>query len=167
MARPARGFSLLELAVVSVVLSILLAVYLERLTFYQEAAERAQFQATLQIYKTALQIRLAELMVARREAEARMLEAENPTRWLAEPPANYGGDYPAQPQPGNWYFDTTSRELVYVVNSGGGLVVDGKSGVRQLRFRVQVIYQAVTVTGTKVRALGGIALPPATPYQWL
>lgn len=167
MGRPARGFSLLELAVVSVLLSILLAVYLERLSYYQEATERAQFQATLQIYKTALQIRLAELMVARREAEARTLEAENPTRWLGQRPANYGGDYPAQPQPGTWYFDAATRELVYVVNSGGGLIVDGKSGVRQLRFRVQLVYQAVLVAGTRMRALGGIALSPSVPYRWL
>jgi prepilin-type N-terminal cleavage/methylation domain-containing protein len=167
VGRPARGFSLLELAVVSVLLSILLAVYLERLSYYQEAAERAQFQATLQTYKTALQIRLAQMMVARREVEAHTLEIENPTRWLAQPPANYGGEYPAQPRPGTWYFDAAARELVYVVNSGGGLVVGGKSGVRQLRFRVQVVYQKVEVAGTRVRAIGGIALSPGAPYRWL
>ena len=36
-----RGFSLLELSVAAVVLTVLLGIFLERLTFYQEAAERA------------------------------------------------------------------------------------------------------------------------------
>ena len=82
---------------------------------------------------------------------------------MLPPPANYGGDYPAQPKPGNWYFDTKTRELVYAVNSGGGLVVDGQSGFRQLRFRVRLVYQAVPVAGARIRALGGIALSPVSP----
>lgn len=163
MGRPARGFSLLELAVVSVVLSIVLAVYFERLTFYQEAAERAQFQTTLQIYKTALQIRLAELMLARREGEARTLEAENPTRWLAERPANYAGDFPEKPQPGNWYFDAGTSELVYVVNSVRGFAMNTGNARKQLRFRVKVIYQPVRVAGGIVQGLGGIALVSSGP----
>jgi general secretion pathway protein G len=165
MRRTARGFSLLELAVVSVVLSILLAVYLERLSYYQEAAERAQFRTTLQIYKTALQIRLAELMVARRDAEAETLEAENPTQWLTERPANYGGDYPALPQPGTWYFDTATRELVYVAGSGRGLTIDGDKGGRLLRFRIRVVYQPAA--GGRTRAIAGIAITPSAPFSWL
>lgn len=162
-SRPARGFSLLELVVVSVVLSVALAVFVERLTFYQEAAERAQFQATLRIYKTALQIRLAELMLARREGEARTLETENPTRWLAEQPANYAGDYPAQPQPGNWYFDAGTSELVYVANPVRGFAMSMGNAEKQLRFRVKVIYQPVRVAGGIIQGIGGIALVSSAP----
>lgn len=164
--RSAKGFSLLELGVVAVVLSVLLAVFLERLTFYQEAVEKAQFEATLQHYKTALQIRLAELMLARREGEARSLEVENPTHWLSVKPPNYAGEYPGQPQPGNWYFDGTARELVYVVNSGRDLQAESRNGMMQLRFRVKVIYQTVEVAGTRIQGIGGIALSPKFPYRW-
>lgn len=163
MGRPARGFSLLELAMVSVLLSIVLAVYFERLTFYQEAAERAQFQATLRIYKTALQIQLAELMLARREGEARTLEAVNPTQWLSERPANYAGDLPEKPQPGNWYFDAGTGELVYVVNSVSGFAMSTGNAVKQLRFRVKVIYQPVRVAGGIVQGIGGIVLVSSVP----
>ncbi len=166
LKRPATGFSLLELAVVAVVLSTLVAVFLERLTFYQEAAERAQFEATLQAYKTGLQIRLAELMLARREKDAQRLEVENPTRWLSDKPANYAGSYPDRPQPGNWYFDGAAQELVYTVNSGARLTVTERNGAKQLRFRVRVIYQPVPVAGGQVQAIGGIALLPTRPYRW-
>lgn len=164
--RRERGFSLLELAVVAVVLSILLAVLLDRLAFYQEAAERARFEADLRFYKTALQIRLAELILERREGEARTLEVENPTRWLSEKPTNYGGEYPARPQPGHWYFDPTTREMVYVVNARENLIADDVNGMKQLRFRVKIINQPVIMSGKQIQGIGGIALLPVEVYQW-
>lgn len=167
MNRLQKGFSLLELAVVAVVLAVVLAVLLNRLAFYQEAAERARFEAELRIYKTALQIRLAELILERREGEARMLEVENPTRWLSEKSTNYGGEYPVRPEPGTWYFDRTARELVYVVNSGNGLTVATVNGMKQLRFRVKVISQPIEVSGKQIQGIGGISLLPAMGYQWL
>ncbi len=172
MPSRARGFSLLELAVVACVLSVLLAVFLNRLTFYQEVAERAQFESTLQAYKTALQIRLAELILDRREAEARTLETGNPAELMAEQPANYGGDFPASPQPGTWYFDIHTHELVYIVNTGERLLLAGVNhwqeahGPKQLRFKVRIIYQSISVPGGKVSGVAGITLAPGRVYQW-
>ena len=166
LRRRIRGFSLLELAVVVAALSVLLTVFLDRLTYYQEAVERAKFEATLQTYKTALQIHLAELMLERREGEARSLEVENPTHWLSEKPANYAGDYPARPQPGYWYFDGVARELVYVVNSGRQLALNADQGLKQLRFRVRIIYQPIAVAGAQVLGIGGVALAPTINYRW-
>jgi hypothetical protein len=40
-------------------------VFLERLRFYQEIAEKASMEATLRQIKTGLQIRLAELIIAK------------------------------------------------------------------------------------------------------
>lgn len=164
--RGESGFSLLELTVVAVVLSVLLAVLLNRLAFYQEAAERARFEYELGMYKTALQIRLAELILERKEGEARTLEVENPTRWLSEKPTNYGGEYPARPQSGTWYFDSATREMVYVANSGKGLAINNVNGMKQLRFRVKIISQQMNVSGTQIQGIGGISLLPATVYQW-
>jgi len=165
--RRQRGFSLLELAVVAVILSILMGLLLERLNFYQEAAEHARFEATLQTYKTALQIRLAELMLERREGEARMLEVENPTRWLSEKPTDYGGHYPQRPEPGVWYFEEASGELVYVANSARRLAVEPRNGMKQLRFRVKIIYQPVVVSGKPIQSIGGISLLPSMSFQWM
>lgn len=164
--RRQHGFSLLELAVVAVILSLLLGLLLERLTFYQEAAERARFEATLQGYKTALQIRLAELILERREGEARSLEVENPTRWLSETPTDFGGSYPQRPEPGVWYYDEASRELVYVANSARRLQVEARNGMKQLRFSVKIVYQDVAVSGRAIRSVAGISLQPAAAYRW-
>lgn len=167
MNRPQQGFSLLELAVVAVILSVLTAVLLDRLTFYQEAAEKARFEADLRLYKTALQIRLAELILERREGEARTLVDENPTRWLSEKPSNYGGNYPVRPERGLWYFDPGARELVYVVNSDRNLAVQPDSALKQLRFRAKIVEQPITVSGRSIVGIGGIALQPVTVYRWL
>lgn len=167
MGRKQRGFSLLELAVVAVVLSVLMAVLLNRLAFYQEAAERAHFETTLRLYKTAAQIRLAELILQRREGEAAALEAENPTRWLSEKPTDYGGEYPPRPQPGNWYYDSGTRELVYVANSAAGLMVSGANNMKQLRFRVKIIYQPIHAGSKQILGIGGVSLVPSMSYQWL
>jgi type II secretory pathway pseudopilin PulG len=78
MNRRQRGRSLLELSVVAVVLTVLFGIFLERLTFYQEAAEHARFESELQIFKTGLQLRMAELISKNREQDARQLEAESP-----------------------------------------------------------------------------------------
>lgn len=161
-----QGFSLLELVVAAVVLSVLLAVLLERLAFYQEMAERARFESTLQTYKTGLQIRLAELILERREGEARRLEDENPTQWLSEKPTDYGGAYPAQPEPGTWYFDAATGELVYVANNARRLDVEPRDGQKQLRFRVKAVYQELAAGSGRVRGLAGISLQPSPPYRW-
>ncbi len=166
MKRREKGFSLLELAVVAVVLSTLLAVFLDRLTFYQEAAERARFEATLSVFKTALQIRLANLILERREGEAKLLEDENPTLWLSEKPTNYAGDYPQRPEVGNWYFDAATRELVYVVNLGRGLATESRNDMKQLRFKVLVTYQAVHAGARQIQGIGGVILRPSGAYRW-
>lgn len=166
MKRAIHGFSLLELAVAAVVLGILFGVFLERLTFYRELVERARFEATLRLYKTALQIRLAELMLERRENEARTLEVENPTQWLSGNPADYAGEYPADPQAGNWYFDSQMHELVYVVLTGNRLTVAERNGLKQLRFHPRILYRTVAFAGGQAQAITGVALIPAQDYQW-
>lgn len=167
MRRGERGFSRLELAVVVAVWALLLGVFLERLTFYQEAAEHARFESELQAFKTGLQLRLAELIAANREREARQLETENPVRWLGKAPANYAGEYPARPETGAWYFDSATRELVYVVNQDRFLAVDDRRRPAQLRFRVRLSFQPVDAPGGRVKGVAGVGLDPGSRFRWM
>jgi general secretion pathway protein G len=165
--RRSRGFSLLELCMVVAVWAVLAGVLLERLTYYQEAAEHARFESELQIFKTGLQLRMAELISANREAEVRQLETGNPLRWLGKAPASYAGEYPDRPQPGNWYFDSLARELVYVPNQDRFLTVEGGRRPVQLRFRVRIRHQMVNAPGGPVQGLAGIGLEAVSLFQWL
>jgi prepilin-type N-terminal cleavage/methylation domain-containing protein len=167
MTRSARGFSLMELSVVVAVWAVLFGVFLERLTYYQEAAEHARFESELQTFKTGLQLRMAELISANREHELRELETASPLRWLGKAPATFAGEYPGTPEPGNWYFDSATRELVYVPNLVRFLKTSEPRQPAQLRFRVRIIYQPVHAPGGRVRGVAGIALDSSPSFQWL
>ena len=170
MIRPrprARGFTLFELVVVILVFSVLVAVLLERLLYLHEMAEKAAMESTLSGIKTGLQVRLAEMIIANREAEAKTLESQDPVRWLDEgKPSNYGGEYGEQPVAGTWYFDGRERELVYVVNTGGRLEIDGQGAQNELRFRVRLLTSPVQLPGGADQRTSGVGLAPVRPYRW-
>jgi prepilin-type N-terminal cleavage/methylation domain-containing protein len=161
-----RGFTLIELVVVIVIISVLATVALRRLTVYQELAEKTAMESTLRIIKTGLQIRLAELIIANRQSQAKQLETSNPMRWLVEPPANYGGTYRQPAEGGKWYYDERRSELVYVVNNGEFLTTDATDDGKQLRFRVELLNGYVETARAKVRTVTGITLVPVRPYRW-
>ena len=166
LVRERAGFTLIELIVVICVISVLASVALQRLTVYQELAERAMMELTLRNIKTGLQIRLAELIIANRQSEAAQLERGNPIQWLAEKPANFGGDYRAPGERGNWYYDTDRGDLVYVVNNGAFLETRAANGVKELRFRTRLLKGVVNFGGTTTETVTGITLEPVYPYQW-
>ena len=137
-----RGFTVLELVLVFIVVGVAGTIAANRFFYYQELAEKATMDATLASFKMGLQIRSAELAISNNQSQAGGLEKENPVRWLAEPPANYAGEYPAHPQPGHWYFDAKDAALVYVPNSTRYLQLS-TAGNSELRFRVKLKYDVV------------------------
>ena len=161
-----RGFTLVELAVAISIIAVLAAVLLGRLAYYKEMAEKAAMESMVRIIKTGLQIRLAELIIGNRQAQAAALETDDPTQWLDARPANYGGAYGEPPQRGTWYFDTPARQLVYVVNTGDRLQVGVQAGPKQIRFRVRLLQDRLQLGGSVVASVSGVALVPVSPYYW-
>jgi general secretion pathway protein G len=162
-----RGFTLFELVVVIMIMAAVTVGLLHRLAYYHEALERAAMESTLKGIKTGLQVRLAELIITNREGQARVLEVEDPVLWLDEGrPPNYGGAYREPPEPGTWYFDPGPRELVYVVNTGERLEIDGAPGGKELRFRARLVKAPVYLPGGPVERTSGIALAPVHRYRW-
>ena len=164
--RKPHGFTLFEFAVAVVIIAILAWVLLTRLAFYQEMAEKAAMESTVRVIKTGLQIRLAELIIGNRQAQAAALEADDPTQWLDARPANYGGTYGEPLQRGTWYFDAPERQLVYVVNTGDRLQVGVQAGPKQIRFRVRLLQDRLQLGGAVVASVSGVALVPVNPYYW-
>ena len=161
-----RGFTVLELVIVIIIYSVLVTVLLNRLNYYQELAEKAAMEATVRVVKTGLQIRLAELITANRQAEAARLEAEDPMQWLEKKPANYAGDYREPPERGAWYFDERERQLVYVVNTGHRLELDSGPEPKEIRFRARLLKDRIQAGGATVESVTGITLAPVRAYRW-
>jgi general secretion pathway protein G len=165
--RAARGFTRFEFALVVAIAALLGGLLLERLSFYQEAAEHARFESDLQTFKTGLQLRMAELIATNREQDLQQLRQASPARWLDQPLPNYAGEYPAQPERGLWYFDSGARELVYVPVSTRFLSTGERRRPPQLRFRVVITGQPVLAPGGLVEGVARVFLDPLYPFQWL
>lgn len=161
-----RGFTLIELIIALIILSVLATASEQRLAVYQELAEKATMDATLSIIKTGLQIRLAQLIIDNRQREAVSLEKTNPMAWLSEKPANYLGAYRRPPEGRSWYYDERRDELVYVAQAADHLRIPMTDGTKQIRFRTRLLRDKVHAGGTVIDSVSGVTLVPVFPYSW-
>lgn len=165
--RIAAGLTLVELIVVVCVIGVASAMLVTRLRFYQEAAEKAAMEHNVGVMKSALQLRVAAMLLKGEQRSIESLARENPIEWLVEPPLGYRGEFVA-PQPsvprGSWYFDAARREIVYVPDLDAHLerLADGS---KRLRFRVKVDYGPAEADSRR-RATTAIGLEPVLPYIW-
>lgn len=161
----ARGFTILELVLVLIVVGVAGVVAVDRFLYYQELAEKAAMDATLASFKMGLQIRSAELAISNGQSAAGGLENENPVRWLAEAPANFAGEYPARPQPGQWYFVARDATLVYVPSSSRYLTLPkGTNG--ELRFKIKLNRDVAPASAGGSRMPEGVSIVATSEYQW-
>jgi len=158
----AGGFTLIELIVVIIVISVLGTLAADRLFYYRERAEKAMVDSTLELVKMGLRIRMAELVVSNRSTELPQLARENPMRWMEEPPAGYAGEYVTPAKPGNWYYASRENELIYLPSSTSYLDTGQKK--KELRFRVELRYQIESAG--QGRSIVGITLASINGYKW-
>ena len=173
MLKRAQGFTLIELLVVIIIISTLGAVLLDRVLFYQEAAEKAAMEQLAGTLRSALHLQIADRFLKGKTADIAALGQDNPMDWLAEQPANYVGERFA-PQVGkvsrgNWYFDLKDRQLVYVVWRGEHFAPN-KQGRKEVRYAVRVVYAHKEIQAGQENAdkqdINGVILALAEPYQW-
>jgi len=169
LRRGHAGLTLIELIVVICIVGLIAAVLLDRLRFYQEAAEKAAVEGTVGALKSALQLRVAAMLVNGEERNIESLARANPVTWLMEPPRGYRGEFRA-PRPavsrGSWYFDATRSELVYVPDLDDHLTT-GEQGNKLLRFRVQLEFESPTGdAASRPRVFRAMRIAPVTQYTW-
>jgi len=170
--RDERGFSLLELVVVVVIVSLLALAAIDRLLKLRFEAERAGVQSVVGALKSALYIEFAA--AAARGEIARMGEAagSNPMARLAEKPEGYAGEFygadAAVFEPGSWYFDTRDRALVYVVRFPEQFS-SALAGTPRARFAVAPDFDDLDGNGrfdAERDALRGLTLVAVEPFSW-
>ncbi|OGI38280.1 MAG: hypothetical protein A2140_07375, partial [Candidatus Muproteobacteria bacterium RBG_16_62_13] len=121
--RESRGFSLLELVIVVVIISVLLTVAISRLLALQVDAERVAMETVAGTLRSAIGMKVAEHIVNQDVPGLVRLVGTNPMDRLAELPGNYlgvqDGVNPATLADGNWYYDRRDGTLVYLVRNTG------------------------------------------------
>ena len=167
-----RGFTLIELIVVIIVIMVLAGIFITRISYYQEQAEKAAMQQVAGALQSALTLRYGTLMVrgALNEKELSLLATDNPMSWLQKVPPNYRGEYydptARTIAPGNWMFDLRSRDLIYVVDHGEYFTA-GKDGKKWIRFHARLAQEPALGRPGSGKELTAALYEPTEPYRWL
>lgn len=167
-----RGFTLIELIVVIIIVVVLGGLFLSRVPFYQEQAEKTAMEQVAGAVQSALTLRYGTLMArgAANEKELQALATENPLTWLQQRPKNYAGEF-FDPNPntvasGRWVFDLKTRDLIYVVDHAD-YFKPGKDGKKWIRFHVSLGYEPVLGRPGSGKELTTALFEPTEPYHWL
>lgn len=168
-SRPIRsgGFTLIELIAVITIVVVMMALFLDRMVYYQERAEKTAMEGVAASIQSALILQFGSMLTQGRSAEVSALVHGNPVNWLQKPPRNYAGEYydptPLSVRSGSWMFDLRTRQLIYVPNSTY-YFQPGRDGLKWVRFHVVVGYEAARPSPTAEPS--GLLFEPVEPYSW-
>ncbi len=137
-----NGFTLLELILVIVIISILGLFAIDRMFALRIAAEQAAVKQLVGNIKSALGLEVAKLALAGKMSAVAKLNNTNPLLLLSQTPENYisekdDGNHIITP--GIWYFDKKQKTLVYNVIYTDNFKTTLK-GVPRIRYRVKLVY---------------------------
>ena len=138
-----RGFTLLELVTVIIVIAILATVALDRFWSLRVAAERAAVQQVVGNIRSALGMEVARYALENRVGELPQLDGSNPMLLLAQTPVGYLGA--ASPdstdiEDGSWYFDPDKKTLSYHATYTESFDSSPERPAR-LRWRITLLYR--------------------------
>ena len=169
MLRFLRNLLLMEVLIATTVIGIFAAILLNRLAYYQERAEKANMELVISSVKSALRMRLANMMIRGHATRYGDLADDNPMDWLEQVPGNYRGhlapSWRQEELQGNWFFDPASRTLVYWVKHGEHFRPDS-SNQKKVRIEVNLIYQYDSQMAREVAPIIGAQVQLVEPYQW-
>ena len=170
--RAERAFSLLELLIVIVIVSVLVVMAIDRLLRLRFEAERVTVQSVIGAMRSGLYVEFAAAAAGGKGARIDSAAGSNPMLRLSERPDGYAGEFfgadPALFEPGTWYFDTRDRALVYVVRFPEQFVTP-LSGPPRVRLAVEPDYDDLDRNGRfdpgrdPVR---GLKLVPLEHFYW-
>ena len=167
----AHGFSMLELLVVIIIISVLLAIALDRLMKLQVVAERAAMENIVGHLQSAISLTIGEHIAKDKIPDLDKYINSNPMELLADAPVNYLGSFAETPkniETTSWWYDTTSKSLVYHVGNPEYFQSEGQeNGVA--KFKIRPVYDDNNHNGRFDRGdtLVGLKLTPLAKYRWL
>lgn len=166
-----RGFTLIELVVVIIIVMVMMGLFLDRATFYQEQAEKAAMEEVAGAIQSSLTMQYGQILTRGNQSDVAALAEDNPVNWLQKKPHNYAGEFydptPLSVDSGNWVFDLKSRDLIYVMHNVN-YFKPGKDGKKWIRFHVVVSREPSRLPSQQGAQpeLTGLLFDPVEPYSW-
>lgn len=169
----ARGFTLVELVIVIVIIGVLAGFLLDRVLPLVGQAERVAFQQVRARIQSALLLEAAERIARGESSSLGELAGANPMSLLLQPPGNYLGAL-SRPQIGDlpraaWYFDDREGRLVY--RPGRQARVDTLEGpTDRIQLAVSFAYRDRDGDGrfqASIDHFDGLRLDPVYQFRWL
>jgi hypothetical protein len=161
-----KGVSRLEVAVVVAIVALLYVWILHTLNFYQELTEKTVVESSVINIRSALQMKIADMILSGEGARQNTLAKTNPVLLLQSPPRGYLGEMrrPKNLPAGSWYYEPNKAELVYIPNltanlqmSGGGAPAEASPLALRWQIRLVSAGEAGLVT---------VDIELLTPYEW-
>lgn len=165
------GFTILELIVVIIVISILGLFAIDRIFSLRIAAERASVKQLVGTIKSALGLEVARLALSGNMSAVAKLNKSNPILLLSQVPNNYLGEKESgknMNQVGIWYFDKKQKTLVYNVTYHENFKT-GLKGVPRIRYWVKLIYNDQNKNNRfdiRYESIAGLDFFPVEKYLW-
>ncbi len=167
-----RGFSLLELVIVVILVALLFLFAFDRLMPLRGQAEGTQVASVTGALRSALGMEVAERIVSDGPGAVAELEGTNPMTLLQEQPRGYLGERDADGtgdiSGGSWYFDPDRGTLHYRVRFPQYLEGEPESPV-ELGWKIHLIYEDEGNDGgfdPATDALQGVTLAPTDEHRW-
>lgn len=165
------GFTLLELVVVIIIISILGLFAIDRIFAIRDAAEQASVKHLVGAIKSALGLEVARLALAGKMAAVAKLEKTNPLLLLSQVPNNYLGEKENSrhiTEPGVWYFDKKQKALIYNVMYKENFITTLK-GLSRIRHQIKLIYNDQNKNkrfDIHYDSIAGLDLFPLEKFSW-
>jgi general secretion pathway protein G len=170
MLRPVksqRGFTLLEMVVVIIVISVIGFV---ALSYYQKLlvdSERTRLQHDVGVMRSAIGMQVADYIVSGELHRLGELAGSNPIDLLEEKPDNYLGIFPddrsAELERGNWFFAEDEVSLIYIVRNEV-YCETALNSPKRIKFKISPRVDDKGKAGTRIV---GLTLKETAPYRWL
>ncbi len=172
-AKRQRGFTYLEMVFVIILISLLYVLGIDKLLKLRADAEAASLAYTISGLQGALSLQMAEMVARGDMQKLPVLAGQNPVDWLLQAPEGYVGKRSPQDattvEPGQWYFDDGSRELVYRVRFHRYFQTD-QGHNPEVRLKIGIVYADKDRNGRFERQkddIQGVRLQPVNGYRWL
>jgi hypothetical protein len=112
--------SLFNLGTSSIVIAVLAVIVMGQINRAQNEVEISMMETDVANIRWGLREFWAHRTAIGQSIDANQIENTNPLQWVNERPENYRGEYADMPADAEsvWYFDTSTKQLVYIFKDG-------------------------------------------------